>query len=60
MNEALEIFRTLNTIFHLGDFIYTIRENEGLGWSGPKVVAWATACSRLEKLLKENEKCEEV
>ncbi len=36
----------------LGDQCYTVRENEGEGWEGPKVVAWGIACAQMEQLFK--------
>jgi len=62
-NEALEILRELDGILCLEDMIYTVREiasgeaddedREYLGWDEPKVLAWAKACRRMNKLLKE-------
>ena len=52
MNEALQVLHDLNEIRNLGDFIYDIREREGLGWEGPKVQAWSDACKRATQLLQ--------
>jgi hypothetical protein len=52
MNEALKLLHDLNEICNLGDLIYHVRENEGLGWGGPNVVAWGNACKRMEELLE--------
>jgi len=50
--EALQILATLENIHHLGDYVYDIREREGLGWQGPKVTAWGAACTRAEHLVR--------
>lgn len=51
MNEqALNILRELNSIIPLGDLIYEVRDNEGLGWDGPKVKAWGDACDQIQVL----------
>jgi hypothetical protein len=49
--QPLGILRTLNSIIHLGDLVYEVRENEGQGWDGPKVKAWGEACAKMEELL---------
>ena len=36
-----------------GDYIYDVREREGLGWDGPRVKAWGGACETLDRLRKE-------
>jgi hypothetical protein len=51
MNAALEVLRELFQVTPLGDYVYNIREREGLGWDGPKVVAWGNACERAKQLL---------
>ena len=50
-STPLDILRTLNSIIHLGDLVYEVRESEGLNWDGPKVKLWGDACSEMEKLL---------
>jgi hypothetical protein len=50
--EALQILATLENIQHLGDYVYDIREREGLGWDGPKVAAWGGASARAEQLVR--------
>jgi len=50
-NEALEILRELDGILCLEDMIYTVQER--YDWDEPKVLAWAKACRRMNKLLKE-------
>lgn len=34
---------TTNEHINLGDLVYTVRDNEGLGWEGPAVKAWSDA-----------------
>ena len=53
MDEALQVLHDFNEICDLGDLIYHVRENEGLGWDGPKVQAWSDACTRMKNLLDE-------
>jgi hypothetical protein len=50
--EALQILATLEHIHPLGDYVYDIREREGLGWNGPKVKAWGAATTRAEQLTR--------
>ena len=57
MNDALQILRELNDIVNLGDLVYHVRENEGLGWEDPKVKAWSDACDRMRTLLETNHEC---
>ena len=54
MNEALEILRELFEVRNLGDFIYEVRADEGLGWEGPLVIKWSDAVERAQKLLNIN------
>jgi hypothetical protein len=53
-NEAAEILAGFNKLISLEDLIYQVRDNEGLGWNGPKVLEWAGLCVRMQKLLKES------
>jgi hypothetical protein len=52
--EVIEVFRTLNDIIPLAELVYNVRDNEGRGWYGPKVVAWGDACEKLRKLSEEH------
>ena len=36
----------------LGDFIYDIREREGLGWDGPKTKSWGMGCVLIKQAMK--------
>jgi hypothetical protein len=48
---ALEALREFYDLRDLGDFIYEIREREGLGWEGPLVRRWGEACEKAKKAL---------
>jgi hypothetical protein len=37
-----------------GDFVYTIRDNELLGWEGPRVKAWSDAVQVIERYVLEH------
>lgn len=37
----------------LGDFVYNIREEEGEGWNGRRVTAWAEGCRLAKEALGE-------
>ena len=45
--EILADLAVVNEIHPLGDAVYDVREREGLGWEGPKVVAYGKAVQRL-------------
>lgn len=51
-----EVVKELFTNAHgyPSDYIYYVRESEGKGWDGPAVKGWGDACSKAEKLLKED------
>jgi len=55
MKTALEVLRELFQIGNLGDHVYRIRECEGLGWDGPKVIAWSNACTHAQQLLNNSD-----
>ena len=40
---------TSNPHADLGDFIYSVREQEGKGWDGPAVRAWSDAVTLAQK-----------
>ena len=54
--DALELLNTFDRLIHLEDVIYQVRDNEGLGWDGPKVREWAEACKRLRELRGHHER----
>lgn len=48
---AVEILKELLAApYHLGDFIYDVREREGKGWDGPKVTRFSELCERARLL----------
>lgn len=51
--EALyEFAKALDgNISALGDFVYDIREREGAGWEGPRVLAWTRGVYLAEQAL---------
>jgi hypothetical protein len=49
--EAVAILNQLQSAANLGDFVYDVRDREGKGWDGPRVVAWGNASERALKLL---------
>lgn len=55
MNLSPELLAALRTLDEesIGDFVYTIREREGLGWDGPRVVAWSHAAQTIKKVVAE-------
>lgn len=55
IDAALEVLRDLMQVCDLGDFIYSIRDQEGLGWNGPLVTKWNDAVMRAKELLKKDE-----
>lgn len=47
--------RVLHDLFESGDLddhFYDIREREGLGWEGPRMLQWGKACEEARQLLK--------
>lgn len=55
MNLSFELLTALRTLDEesIGDFVYTIRDREGLGWDGPRVVAWDHAAQIIKKVVAE-------
>lgn len=53
-DSALQVLRDLFAVRDLGDLIYDIREQEGLGWEGPRVCQWNDVIRRARQLLKDN------
>jgi len=54
-HDALLEALTLLCQESLEDWIYDIREREGLGWNGPRVKAWGQACVKARVTLKSAE-----
>lgn len=50
LREALEI---LLDVEHAADWIYAVREREGLGWEGPRVGAYSKAIEELRLTLQQ-------
>lgn len=38
---------------HVGDFVYSIRDREGLGWEGPNVKTWSDASSLMAAIARQ-------
>ncbi len=53
MSIPIELLVALKTLDDesIGDFIYNIREKEGLGWDGPRVAAWGKACTVIREIV---------
>lgn len=47
---AKEILKALLDEFTIGDYIYAVREREGLGWHGPKVERFAELMAAAEEI----------
>jgi hypothetical protein len=56
LDEHHTALKTLTSNPHiaLGDMVYEVREREGEGWEGPAVKSWGDACSRVDKLVRED------
>jgi len=52
--EALKAL-TSNEHIDLGDLIYKVRENEGLGWEGPSVTQWSDAVQKAQAAIAKTE-----
>lgn len=50
--EALQVLRKLFEVTDLGDYIYDVREREGMGWDGPKVTQWGQAVQAAKNLMR--------
>lgn len=48
---ALQALEKLAGATPLGDYVYDIREDEGLGWDGPRVKAWSDGCALATRAL---------
>ena len=49
LKDALQVL--LDEYF--SDWVYDIREREGKGWDGPRVIAYGEACSAIENYMKQ-------
>ena len=52
--ELPDPIRVLHDLFEAGDLedhFYAIREREGQGWEGPRMVKWGKACGAARKLM---------
>ena len=52
--ELPDPIRVLHDLFEAGDLedhFYAIREREGQGWEGPRMVKWGKACEAARKLM---------
>jgi len=50
--DPIQVLRDLFDAGHLADHHYDIRESEGKGWDGPRMVKWGIACEQVRELLK--------
>ena len=53
--ELPDPIQVLHDLFEAGDLedhFYAIRENEGKGWEGPRMLRWGEACQKARQLLK--------
>jgi len=53
--ELPDPIQVLHDLFEAGDLedhFYAIREAEGKGWEGPRMVKWGEACQKARQLLK--------
>ncbi len=49
--DPVLVLRDMIEAGHLEDHFYAIRESEGQGWEGPRMVKWSKACEAARKLL---------
>ncbi len=49
--EPIQVLHDLFEAGHLEDHFYAVRESEGQGWEGPRMVRWGKACEAARKLL---------
>jgi hypothetical protein len=52
--EAVQVLHDLFEAGDLDDHFYSIRESEGLGWEGPRMLKWGKACADARRLMREN------
>jgi len=51
--NAKQLLIDFNNIIPFSDLIYSVRDDEGLNWDGPKVAIWGKLCDKFDKLIKE-------
>lgn len=53
--RAEAVIRNLlgNPHLNLGDLVYTVRDNELMGWDGPSVTHWSDAVKAAEEIVRE-------
>lgn len=49
--DPIQVLRNLFEAGSLEDHFYAIRESEGQGWEGPRMVKWGKACEAARKLM---------
>jgi len=50
--DPIQVLRDLFEAGGLEDHFYAVRESEGEGWEGPRMVKWGNACEAAKKLMK--------
>jgi len=50
--DPIQVLHDLFEAGHLDGHHYDIRESEGKGWYGPRMVKWGEACAQARELLK--------
>jgi len=50
--DPIQVLRDLFEAGGLEDHFYDIREREGQGWEGPRMVKWGRACEAAKELMK--------
>jgi hypothetical protein len=50
--DPIQVLRDLFEAGGLEDHFYAIREREGLGWDGPRMMKWGKACEAARKLMR--------
>ncbi len=51
--DPIQVLHELFEAGHLEDHYYHIRDSEGLGWEGPRMLRWGKACADARKLLRD-------
>ena len=58
--DPIQVLRDLFEAGDLEDHFYAIREREGQGWEGPRMVKWGAACEAARKLMNPQSPGEET
>jgi hypothetical protein len=53
-DAAIQVLRDLFEAGDLDDHFYAIREREGRGWEGPRMVKWGNAVERAKALMEKH------